>query len=73
MIAVADVYDAMTSDRPYRRALPHEVAAAELMQGRGVLYDPQVVSAFLAANAEVSKPVSTTSMCGSPSSVRVPL
>jgi putative nucleotidyltransferase with HDIG domain len=60
MIAVADVYDAMTSDRPYRRALPHEVAAAELLQGSGILYDPQVVLAFLEVSTELLPTVGAT-------------
>jgi HD-GYP domain-containing protein (c-di-GMP phosphodiesterase class II) len=38
----------MTSDRPYRRALPLEVAGAELLAGRGTLFDPLVVDAFMA-------------------------
>jgi HD-GYP domain-containing protein (c-di-GMP phosphodiesterase class II) len=36
----------MTSDRPYRTALDHEVALAELMRGRGTQWDPAVVDAF---------------------------
>ena len=48
IIAVADVYDAMTSDRPYRRALSHEVAIDELVRGSGGQFDPAAVDAFLA-------------------------
>jgi putative nucleotidyltransferase with HDIG domain len=48
VIAVADVYDAMTSDRPYRLALSHEVAVSELIRGRGTQFDARVVEAFLA-------------------------
>ncbi len=48
IIAVADSYDAMTSDRPYRKALPHEVALVELRRGAGSQFDPTVVDAFLA-------------------------
>ena len=51
IIAVADVYDAMTSDRPYRRALSHEVALSELIRGAGTQFDAQVVEAFLAPEA----------------------
>lgn len=47
IIAVADVYDAMTSDRPYRDALPHEVAIAELVRGRGTQFDAGIVDVFL--------------------------
>lgn len=46
IIAVADSWDAMTSDRPYRTALDHEVALAELVRGRGTQWDPAVVDAF---------------------------
>lgn len=47
IFGVADAYDAMTSDRPYRRALPHEVAVTELRRNAGTQFDPQVVDAFL--------------------------
>jgi putative nucleotidyltransferase with HDIG domain len=46
IIAVADSWDAMTSDRPYRKALDAEVALAELVRGRGTQWDPHVVDAF---------------------------
>ena len=48
IIAVADAYDAMTSDRPYRKALPHEIALAELERGAGKQFDAAVVEAFIA-------------------------
>ena len=58
IIAVADSYDAMTSDRPYRKALPHEVALIELQRGAGTQFDPVVVEAFLARErAHASVPV----------------
>jgi len=47
VIAVADTYDAMTSDRPYRKALPHEVARDELIRCTGTQFDPSVVEVFL--------------------------
>jgi len=47
IFAVADAYDAMTADRPYRRALPQEQAVAELRRGRGSQFDPSIVDAFL--------------------------
>ena len=46
IIAVADSWDAMTSDRPYRKALESEVAFGELLRGRGTQWDPAVVDAF---------------------------
>ena len=47
IIAVADAWDAMTSDRPYRAALSREQAVDELMRCRGTQWDPLVVDAFL--------------------------
>ena len=47
IIAVCDSYDAMTSDRSYRRAMSEEVALAELSAGAGSQFDPEVVAAFL--------------------------
>lgn len=46
VFAVADTFDAMTSDRPYRRALPYEVAREEIEKCAGSQFDPQVVEAF---------------------------
>lgn len=47
IIAVADTYDAMTSTRPYRRALTAEQAVAEIQSGAGSQFCPSVVAAFL--------------------------
>jgi HD-GYP domain-containing protein (c-di-GMP phosphodiesterase class II) len=47
IVAVADTYDAMTSDRAYRKALPHDVAIAELERCAGSQLDPRVVDVFL--------------------------
>jgi len=47
IFAVIDTYDAMTSDRPYRKALPPEVAREEIIKNRGSQFDPVVVDAFL--------------------------
>ena len=49
ILAVADAYEAMTSDRPYRKALSPERALVEIRQGAGSQFDPQVVEAFLRA------------------------
>lgn len=46
IIAVADTYDAMTSDRAYRRALPHEVAVSEIDRCAGTQFDPEVSHSF---------------------------
>ncbi len=47
IIAVADTYDAMTSQRPYRPALATELALAEIRKCSGTQFDPEVVNAFL--------------------------
>ncbi len=47
IIAVADCYDAMTSERPYRKAMAHKEAVAEIISGSGTQFDPKVVDAFL--------------------------
>ena len=49
MVAVADAFDAMTSERPYRPAAGFEVAAAELERCAGTQFDPEVVLSFLRA------------------------
>jgi putative nucleotidyltransferase with HDIG domain len=46
IIGVADAYDAMTSDRPYREALPSRVARMRLAQAVGTQFDTAVVAAF---------------------------
>ena len=47
IISVADTYDAMTSDRSYRRALPHDVAINEVERCGGSQFDPGVSAPFL--------------------------
>lgn len=47
IFAVADTLDAMTSNRPYRDALPFSVARAEIIRESGRQFDPEVVQAFL--------------------------
>jgi diguanylate cyclase (GGDEF)-like protein len=48
LMALADCYDAMTSDRPYRKGLPREVALAEIRKNAGIQFDPKMAQAFLA-------------------------
>ena len=47
VLAIADCYDALTSDRPYRRALAHDSAIAMIYERRGSMFDPQMTDAFL--------------------------
>jgi putative nucleotidyltransferase with HDIG domain len=49
VLAVADAFDAMTSDRPYRPALPPDRAVAELERCAGTQFDPDVVEVFIEA------------------------
>lgn len=49
IVAVADTYDAMTTDRPYRQALPQEVALEEIRRYMGIHYSKEVVKAFASA------------------------
>jgi diguanylate cyclase (GGDEF)-like protein len=46
-LAVADTYDAMTSDRPYRKGMNPEVALSEIKKGAGTQFDPDLAEAFV--------------------------
>ncbi len=48
IMAVADVYDALTSSRSYRKAWSHEMAIAKIIEGAGTQFDPRLVDAFAA-------------------------
>ena len=47
IIAICDAYEAMTADRPYRKALTKEVAIAELVRCSGTQFDPRLVEVFI--------------------------
>jgi HD-GYP domain-containing protein (c-di-GMP phosphodiesterase class II) len=47
LFSVVDAFDAMTTDRPYRRALPSDVALARIAKAAGTQFDPHVVGVFL--------------------------
>jgi HD-GYP domain-containing protein (c-di-GMP phosphodiesterase class II) len=49
ILLVCDAFDAMTTDRPYRAALPVDTALGELARHAGSQFDPRVVDVFLAA------------------------
>lgn len=48
IVAIADVYDALTSKRVYKGAFSHDVAKAMILEGKGLHFDPDLVDAFLA-------------------------
>ncbi|NLI13535.1 MAG: diguanylate cyclase [Peptococcaceae bacterium] len=47
ILSIADAYDAMTSDRPYRKALSHKEAIAEIKKFSGIQFDPELVEIFI--------------------------
>ena len=47
VLAIVDCYDALTSDRPYRRSLSHDRATAMILERRGTMYEPEIADAFL--------------------------
>jgi response regulator RpfG family c-di-GMP phosphodiesterase len=55
IVAVADAYDAMTTDRAYRKALPHIIACGEMERCSGTQFDPDIVRVFLAHIDEFRK------------------
>ncbi|MCJ7806738.1 MAG: HD-GYP domain-containing protein, partial [Clostridia bacterium] len=61
IMAVADAFDAMTSNRPYRKALGQSLALKELKACAGTQFDPKVVSAFTRILPQLSLNVSTDS------------
>jgi HD-GYP domain-containing protein (c-di-GMP phosphodiesterase class II) len=52
LFAIADTFDALTSDRPYRRGQSYEIARKLIEAESGKQFDPQAVAAFLAVPAE---------------------
>ena len=53
IFSVCDTFDAMTSDRPYRRALPFDAAVEEIDRCGGTQFDPEVVRRFVEMCAEL--------------------
>jgi putative nucleotidyltransferase with HDIG domain len=67
ILAVADAYDAMTSDRPYRRAIPSEQARQEIVRCTGTQFDPVAAAAFLKIVTSASAVESDTAdVCNAP-------
>jgi len=55
IFAIADAYDAMTSDRPYRAALTTEQARTQIAEGAGTHFDPALVPVFLAVASTATR------------------
>ncbi len=60
IVAVADAYEAMTADRPYRDAIGYEAAMAELRRCAGTQFLPNVVEALIAALEREASRATTT-------------
>ena len=53
LMAVVDVYDALVSVRPYKKAFSHEEALKIIIEGRGTHFDPEIVDAFESASEDI--------------------
>jgi len=60
MMAIADVYDALISDRPYKNAFSHEEAVRIITEGKGTQFDPNLVEVFLDTNEKFKEIYCTT-------------
>ncbi|MCL2201904.1 MAG: response regulator, partial [Oscillospiraceae bacterium] len=63
IMAIADVYDALVTDRPYKKAYPHDVATSTIRDGSGSHFDPALVELFLKVSTEFEK--ISASICAS--------
>lgn len=53
IVAVVDVYDALGSERPYKKSLPEDVCQKILLEGRGSHFDPEIIDMFFANISEI--------------------
>jgi putative two-component system response regulator len=53
IVAVVDVYDALGSERPYKKSLPEDVCQKILLEGRGSHFDPEIIDVFFANIGEI--------------------
>jgi HD-GYP domain-containing protein (c-di-GMP phosphodiesterase class II) len=67
-----DTLDAMTSDRPYRAALPLQAARDVIERGSGILFDPLVAAAFLRLPSETWEAIAKQMLTAQASSVLLP-
>ncbi len=54
IIAIADTYDAMTTDRPYRKAFDHDTAVQEILKNSGTQFDVSLVDAFMRIEKKIT-------------------
>lgn len=55
MTAVADVYDALSTERPYKPAMPRQRCFEIMEQGRGTHFDPRVLDAFFRRSEDITR------------------
>jgi putative two-component system response regulator len=72
IVAVADVYDALTTKRVYKPAFTHEHARSIIIEGRGTQFDPDVVDAFLARENDILWVKQALDGAGAPESFAIP-
>jgi putative nucleotidyltransferase with HDIG domain len=68
VLAVVDCFDALTSDRPYRRAMSHDSAAAMIQKRLGTMFDPEIAAAFLG----IVQRLHSASACGRAGQTQAP-
>jgi putative two-component system response regulator len=64
MMALADVYDALVSKRPYKEAFSHEKAMQIISEGRGTQFDPDLTDLFINLSPEIMKISGAVKNCG---------
>jgi HD-GYP domain-containing protein (c-di-GMP phosphodiesterase class II) len=72
IVSACDAYNAMTTDRSYRKALPLEVAARELRSNAGTQFDPAVVDALLGVVGAPAEPLSWETVLGASPAAAAP-
>src|SRR5262249_2235424 len=72
VLAVADAFDAMTSDRPYRRALSREEALSEVERCAGTHFDPEIARGFLGLFADPGLATAASAWLQAASSFQLP-
>jgi PAS domain S-box-containing protein len=73
IVAVADVFDALTHDRPYKSAWPLEQAIDEIRRGGGSQFDPRVVAAFLAVHPDAGATAEASAQDEPPRAIEAPV